>query len=152
MLKLCSLFGVHFAFVLSLLHTVECLFSYLKYASIMRRPSVKVLEQTESAEEELLMKGPGSFPLERLLAIFQCIVSVAEDPSDEEEQMNDRLGTQGGNAGLMSDVLLQLSSLCNANFIIKGGSCPIEGSTRYRSTISEDLALKVGFLSPLILR
>lgn len=47
----------------------------------------------------------------------------------------------------MSDVLLQLSSLCNANFIIKGGSCPLEGSTRYRSTVSEDLALKVSFQS-----
>lgn len=111
----------------------------------MRRTSTKVQEQKQSAEEELLMKGPGTFPLERLLAIFQCIVSVAEDPSDEEDQSNDGLGIQGGNRGLMSDVLLQLSSLCNANFIIKGGSCPIEGSTRYRSTIPEDLALKVAF-------
>ncbi|KAI9089980.1 hypothetical protein K1719_028950 [Acacia pycnantha] len=108
-----------------------------------RKASTKVQEQKQSAEEELLMKGPGTFPLERLLAIFQCIVSVAEDPSDEEDQRNDGLGIQGGNGGLMSDVLLQLSSLCNANFIIKGGSCPIEGSTRYRSSISEDLALKV---------
>lgn len=111
----------------------------------MHRTSAKVQEQKQSAEEELLMKGPGTFPLERLLAIFQCIVSVAEDPSDEEDQRNDGLGIQGGNGGLMSDVLLQLSSLCNANFIIKGGSCPLEGSTRYRSTISEDLALKVAF-------
>ena len=117
----------------------------------MCRPSEKVLEQKESLEEELLMKGPGTFPLERLLAIFQCIVSVAEDPSDEEEQNGYGLGLQGGNGGLMSDVLLQLSSLCNANFIFKGRSCPIEGSTRYRSTISEDLALKVTSLPHLIL-
>ncbi|KAK7340265.1 hypothetical protein VNO77_20965 [Canavalia gladiata] len=108
-----------------------------------RKPSEKVLEKKESLEEELLMKGPGTFPLERLLAIFQCIVSVAEDPSNDEEQNNDGLGVQGGNGGLMSDVLLQLSSLCNANFIFKGRSCPIEGSNRYRSTISEGLALKV---------
>lgn len=108
-----------------------------------RKSSMKVLEQKESLEEELLMKGPGSFPLERLLAIFQCIVSVAEEPSDEEEQNNDGLGVQGGNGGLMYNVPLQLSSLCNANFIFKGRSCPIEGSIRYRSTISEDLALMV---------
>lgn len=108
-----------------------------------RKTSTKVQEQKQSAEEELLMKGPGTFPLERLLAIFQCIVSVAEDPSDEEGQRNDGLGIQGCNGGLMSDVLFQLSTLCNANFIVRGGSCPIEGSTRYRSTISEDLALKV---------
>ena len=112
---------------------------------LMQRPSEKVLEQKESAEEEQLMKGPGTFPVERLLAIFHCIVSVAEDP-DEEKQSNDGLGVHGGNFGLMSDVLLQLSSLCNANFIIKGGSCPIEGSTRYRSTISEDLVLKVNLV------
>ncbi|XP_061360055.1 origin of replication complex subunit 5 [Gastrolobium bilobum] len=108
-----------------------------------RKASAKELEKKESLEEELLMKGPGTFPLERLLAIFQCLVSVAEEPSDEEEQNNDGLGFQGGNGGLMSGVLFQLSSLCNANFIFKGRSCPLEGSTRYRSTISEDLVLKV---------
>ncbi|KAK7374293.1 hypothetical protein VNO80_07721 [Phaseolus coccineus] len=105
-----------------------------------RKPSEKARERKETLEEELLMKGPGTFPLERLLAIFQCLVSVSED---EEEPNNDGFGVEGGNGGLMSDVLLQLSSLCNANFIFKGRSCPIEGSTRYRSTISEDLALKV---------
>jgi origin recognition complex subunit 5 len=113
----------------------------------MHRASEKALEKKEMLEEELLMKGPGTFPLERLIAIFQCIVSVGEDPSDEEEQNNEESGAQCGSGSLMSDVLLQLSTLCNANFIFKGKSCPIEGSTRYRSTISEDLALKVTSLS-----
>lgn len=89
------------------------------------------------------MKGPGTFPLERLLAIFQCITSVEEGSLDEDQQINEGLGAGTGDNGLMSDVLLQLSSLCNANFITKGGSCPLDGSTRYRATISEDLALKV---------
>jgi len=111
------------------------------------RASEKALEKKEMLEEELLMKGPGTFPLERLIAIFQCIVSVAEDPADEDEQNNEKLGAQCGSGSLMSDVLLQLSTLCNANFIFKGKSCPIEGSTRYRSTISEDLVLKVTSLS-----
>ncbi|GAV81736.1 p450 domain-containing protein/Arch_ATPase domain-containing protein, partial [Cephalotus follicularis] len=105
-----------------------------------RKVSQKSIEQKETAEQEILMKGPGTFPLERLLAIFQCITSVAEGSLDEEEEGCD--GFEGGSSGLMSDVLLQISSLCNANFIIKGGSCPLEGSTRYRSTVSEDLALK----------
>ncbi|GJV28457.1 retrovirus-related pol polyprotein from transposon TNT 1-94 [Tanacetum coccineum] len=48
---------------------------------------------------------------------------------------------RGGNGG-KSDILLQVSSLCSANFITKGGSCPLQGSTRYRSTISDDLAVK----------
>lgn len=87
------------------------------------------------------MKGPGTFSLERLLAIFQCITSVGE-----EEEGNDGLRVDEGSSALMSDILLQLTSLCNSNFIVKGGSCPLEGSTRYRSTISEDLAMKVNFL------
>ncbi|PRQ58132.1 putative origin recognition complex, subunit 5, P-loop containing nucleoside triphosphate hydrolase [Rosa chinensis] len=108
-----------------------------------RKVSEKSMEQKETAEQELLMKGPGTFAMERLLAIFQCITSVAEDPLDDEEQAQDGLGIQDGHCGLMSDVLLQLTSLCGANFIVKGGSCPLEGSTRYRSTVSEDMALQV---------
>ncbi|WKA07956.1 hypothetical protein VitviT2T_025724 [Vitis vinifera] len=108
-----------------------------------RKSSEKSMEQKETAEQELLMKGPGTFPLERLLAIFQCLTSVVESSLGEDQQINEGLGAGNGDSGLMSDVLLQLSSLCNANFISKGGSCPLEGSTRYRATISEDLALKV---------
>lgn len=115
---------------------------------LMARPSQKSLDHKETAEQELLMKGPGTFPLERLLAIFQCIASVGEGTIDEEEQGNEGSGVKSGDGGLMSDVLLQLSSLCNANFIIKGGSCPLEGSTRYRSTVSEDMILKVIFVLP----
>ncbi|KAG9155867.1 hypothetical protein Leryth_004128 [Lithospermum erythrorhizon] len=104
-----------------------------------RKSSEKAKENKEMAEQEVLMKGPGSFPLERLLAIFQCITSVTDYlPDDEEEKDGGHIGN-----GLMTDVLLQLSSLCNANFISKGTSCPLEGSTRYRSTIPEELALKV---------
>ncbi|XP_004306771.1 PREDICTED: origin of replication complex subunit 5-like [Fragaria vesca subsp. vesca] len=108
-----------------------------------RKVSEKSIEQKETAEQELLMKGPGTFPMERLLAIFQCITSVVENPLDDEEQAQDGLGIPDGHNGLMSDVLLQLTSLCGANFIVKGGSCPLEGSTRYRSTVTEDMALQV---------
>lgn len=100
------------------------------------------MEQKETAEQELLL-NPGTFPMERLLAIFQCITSIGEGSLDEEEEGYDGLGIRNGNGGLMSDVLLQLSSLCSANFIVTGGSCPLEGSTRYRSTVSEDMVLKV---------
>lgn len=80
------------------------------------------------------------------MAIFQCITSGAEDTFGEEVQVEDSLEVEGQSGPLMSDVLLQLSSLCNANFIVKGGTCPLEGSTRYRSVVSEDLALKVTIL------
>ncbi|CAL2241773.1 unnamed protein product [Prunus armeniaca] len=107
-----------------------------------RKASEKSVEQKETAEQELLL-NPGTFPMERLLAIFQCITSIGEGSLDEEEEGYDGLGIRNGNGGLMSDVLLQLSSLCSANFIVTGGSCPLEGSTRYRSTVSEDMVLKV---------
>ncbi|KAK6140630.1 hypothetical protein DH2020_025630 [Rehmannia glutinosa] len=91
-----------------------------------RKSSEKSMEQKETKEQELLMKGP----------------EHSHYSLDDEELQSGDLGAEGSNGGLMSDILLQLSSLCNANFITKGGSCPLEGSTRYRSTVSEDLALK----------
>ncbi|KAI3841749.1 hypothetical protein MKW92_000765 [Papaver armeniacum] len=107
-----------------------------------RKMSETSKEKKELAEQELIMKGPGTFPLERLLAIFQCISSVAEFSLENEQQVEDEI-VSGGDTGIMSDVLLQLSTLCNANYIGKGGSCPLEGSTRYRSTISEEMTVKV---------
>ncbi|XP_073104820.1 origin of replication complex subunit 5 isoform X2 [Elaeis guineensis] len=107
-----------------------------------KKSSQAIMDQKDEMAEEMLLKGPGSFPLERLLAIFQCITSVGEGTL-EEEQLEDGMVIESGNVGLMSDVLLQLSTLCNANFICKSGSCPLEGSTRYRSTVDEDMALKV---------
>ncbi|XP_075519153.1 origin of replication complex subunit 5 [Primulina tabacum] len=107
-----------------------------------RKSSEKSKEQKETKEQELLDKGPGTFPLERLLAIFQCITSVGEYSPGYELQSGDFGGEYSGSR-FMSDIVLQLSSLCGANFITKGGTCPLEGSIRYRSTVSEDLALKV---------
>lgn len=110
----------------------------------MLRNSEKSMERKETTEQEVLIKGPGTFPLERLLAIFQCLTTVSECSFDEDQQSDEKLKDKDlANNELMSDVLLQLSTLCNANFISKGGSCPLEGSCRYRSTISEDMALKV---------
>ncbi|CAH2063880.1 unnamed protein product [Thlaspi arvense] len=112
-----------------------------------RKASEKSMEKKEIAEQEAVMKGPGSFPLERLLAIFQCIASVGDSSLGEEEGGEDEgeeaTGYDKENNNLMSCVLLQVSSLCDANFITKSGSCPLEGSIRYRSMVSEDLALKV---------
>ncbi|THU46786.1 hypothetical protein C4D60_Mb09t08550 [Musa balbisiana] len=107
-----------------------------------RKSTHTSLDQQDDMAEEVLMKGPGTFPLERLLAIFQCITSVM-DCSVEEDQFEDGVLTEGSYVWLMSDALLQLSTLCNANFICKSGNFQLEGSTRYRSMIDEDMALKV---------
>lgn len=96
----------------------------------------------DTMDEEMLLKGPGTFPLERLLAIFQCITLVSEDNLGDVE-CPDSMMNESRITGLMSDVLLQLSTLCNSNFLSKSRSCPMEGSARYRSNIDEDLALKV---------
>ncbi|XP_021748523.1 origin of replication complex subunit 5-like [Chenopodium quinoa] len=110
-----------------------------------RKCSEKSTEQKEMAEQELLLKGPGTFPLERLLAIFQCITYGIDESVDEEVHDDDdgSLGNQGAQNDLTSSVLLQVSSLCNANFLSKGSSCPLEGSIRYKSTVSEELAVKI---------
>uniref|UniRef100_A0A1J3CR11 Origin of replication complex subunit 5 n=1 Tax=Noccaea caerulescens TaxID=107243 RepID=A0A1J3CR11_NOCCA len=111
-----------------------------------RKASEKSMEKKEIAQQEAVMKGPGSFPLERLLAIFQCIASVGDSSlgEEEEEDEEEATGYDREKTNLMADILLQVSSLCDANFIIKSGSCPLEGTSRYRSMVSEDLALKVG--------
>jgi len=106
------------------------------------RSSQASINMKDTMVEEMLMKGPGTFPLERLLAIFQCITSVSEDALNDVE-CPDSMMNGSGMTGLMSDVLLQLSTLCNSNFLSKSRSCPLEGSARYRSNIDEDLALKV---------
>ncbi|KAG2252155.1 hypothetical protein Bca4012_099709 [Brassica carinata] len=111
-----------------------------------RKASEKSMEKKEMAEQEAVMKGPGSFPLERLLAIFQCIASVGDSSLGEEEDEEgeeEATGYDKESNNMMSDILLQVSSLCDANFMIKSGSCPLEGSIRYRSMVSEDLSLKV---------
>ncbi|MCL7045010.1 hypothetical protein MKW94_030732 [Papaver nudicaule] len=112
-----------------------------------RKMSETSKQKKENAEQELIMKGPGTFPLERLLAIFQCISSVAKYSLENEQQVEDDNvfgGAEGGvDTGIMSDVLLQLSTLCNANYISKGGNCPLEGSTRYRSDVNEEMTVKV---------
>uniref|UniRef100_A0A0A9GCF8 Uncharacterized protein n=1 Tax=Arundo donax TaxID=35708 RepID=A0A0A9GCF8_ARUDO len=107
-----------------------------------RKSSQASVVMKDTMAEEMLMKGPGTFPLERLLAIFQCITSVSEDALSDVDCLDSAMNGSGM-TGLMSDVLLQLSTLCNSNFLSKSRSCPLEGSARYRSNIDEDLALKV---------
>ncbi|KAG5401455.1 hypothetical protein IGI04_016067 [Brassica rapa subsp. trilocularis] len=46
---------------------------------------LKSMEKEEMVEQESIMKGPGSFPGETLLAIFQCIASVGDSSFGEKE-------------------------------------------------------------------
>lgn len=107
-----------------------------------RRKSVTATERKEHEEQEKFLKGPGSFPLERLLAIFQCITTVADEEL-ENLQCNNISATDENSMELMADALMQLSSLCNINLLYKGSSCPVEGAARYRCNIDQELALKI---------
>ncbi|KAI3844750.1 hypothetical protein MKW92_029916 [Papaver armeniacum] len=94
----------------------------------------------ENAEQKLIMKGPRTFSLERLLAIFQCVTvakSLQNEGRVEDESVFERAEVGG------ADVLLQLSTLCNANFLSKGGNCPLEGSTWFRCTVNEEFVMQI---------
>lgn len=107
-----------------------------------RRKSVTATERKEHEEQEKFLKGPGSFPLERLLAIFQCITAVADEEL-ENLQCNNISAADENSVDLMADALMQLSTLCNINLLYKGSSCPLEGAARYRCNIDQELALKI---------
>jgi origin recognition complex subunit 5 len=104
--------------------------------------SVKSTERKEHEEQEKFLKGPGSFPLERLLAIFQCITAVANEELENLQSDNISAADENG-LGPMADALMQLSTLCNINLLYKGTNCPLEGAARYRCNIDQELAMKV---------
>lgn len=69
------------------------------------------MEKKETAELEILMKAPGTFPLEKLLVIFQCLTSVAEYSPGEEGQGNRGTIGESCDSGLMSSVLCPLGTI-----------------------------------------
>ncbi|RZC76336.1 hypothetical protein C5167_000424 [Papaver somniferum] len=89
----------------------------------------------ENAAQKLIMKGPKTFSLERLCVFVAK--SLKNEGKIEDENVFDRAEVGG------ADVLLQLSTLCNANFLSKGGNCPLEGSTWFRCTVSEEFVMQV---------
>lgn len=107
-----------------------------------RKSTVTAMEKKEIKAQEQFLKGPGSFPLERLLAIFQCITAVSDEDFENQHSAEIPQSHQGG-MELMSDALMQLSTLCNINLLYKGSSCPLEGAARYRCNIDQELALKI---------
>lgn len=104
-----------------------------------RKSSQTAIEKKEMERQEKLLKGPGTFPLERLLAIFCCI---SEDFTDDVEG-TDTACLDTNRVGMSPDVLMQVSTLVNANLLYKGASDPLEGAPRYRCNASEELVLTV---------
>ncbi|EFJ26106.1 hypothetical protein SELMODRAFT_413184 [Selaginella moellendorffii] len=101
-----------------------------------RRSSLSATEKKENKEMERQLKGPGSFSLERLLAIFSCIatgpglklgISAHDNKLDEDAGME-----------VTSDVLMQLSTLVGVGLISQGLTDPLEGSPKFRCNVEEE--------------
>uniref|UniRef100_A0A7I4F7I2 Orc1-like AAA ATPase domain-containing protein n=1 Tax=Physcomitrium patens TaxID=3218 RepID=A0A7I4F7I2_PHYPA len=119
-----------------------------------RKNSSSAMERKEAEAHEQQMKGPGSFPLERLLAIFRCIVVESDSaPSNgfgsfhSGPLFNGNLEEAEGDGHmteeLSADVLMQLSTLVSVNLLSKSSTNPLDGNARYRCNVDGNLIQKV---------
>lgn len=108
-----------------------------------RKSSQTSIEKKEFERQEKLLKGPGTFPLERLLAIFCCISADFVEDADETEIITLTSSEAKHGVEMSSDVLMQVSTLVNANLLYKGSSDPLEGAPRYRCNVNEELVQMV---------
>lgn len=118
------------------------------------RNASSAMEKKEAEAHERQLKGPGSFPLERLLAIFRCIV-VESNSAPKQGFLHPLSSFNYGTSGeeregegevteeLTADVLMQLSTLVSVNLLCKSSTNPLEGSTRYRCNVEGELIQKV---------
>lgn len=125
---------------------------------VIHRNSSSAMERKEAEAHEQQMKGPGSFPLERLLAIFRCIVVESDSaPSNgfgsfhSGPLFNGNLEEAEGDGHmteeLSADVLMQLSTLVSVNLLSKSSTNPLDGNARYRCNVDGNLIQKVTFFS-----
>lgn len=120
---------------------------------MIHRSSSSAMERKEAEAHEQQLKGPGSFPLERLWAIFRCIVVDNDAPAhgfgqfhssphpnvSPEEADGDGEETEE----LSADVLMQLSTLVSVNLMSKSSTNPLDGNARYRCNVDGNLMQKV---------
>lgn len=122
---------------------------------MIHRSSSSAMERKEAEAHEQQMKGPGSFPLERLLAIFRCIVVESDAPahgfgqfhSSSHANLNLEEVEEDGEVTeeLSADALMQLSTLVSVNLLSKSSTNPLEGNSRYRCNVDGNLMQKVTF-------
>ena len=122
---------------------------------MIHRSSSSAMERKEAEAHEQQMKGPGSFPLERLLAIYRCIVVESDAPAHGFGQFHSSSHPNSIHEGveadgevteeLSADVLMQLSTLVSVNLLSKSSTNPLEGNARYRCNVDGNLMQKVPF-------
>ncbi|CAM6034599.1 unnamed protein product [Sphagnum compactum] len=120
-----------------------------------RRSGALAVEKKEAEAQKRQLRGPGSFPLERMLAIFRCIVVEHDDrypnglshllPSETSQQTEEAAAAAGGllTEELTADVLMQVTTLVSVNLLYKNSTNPLERLTRYCCNIDSELIQKI---------
>jgi len=81
------------------------------------------------------MAGPGSFPIERLLAIMQVLVQDATEDTKSSQREQDDL--------LAADPFMQVTSLVSLNLLSHGGKDILDAGTQYTCNIGDELACRL---------
>jgi origin recognition complex subunit 5 len=127
----------------------------LIHCCVVHRSGALAVEKKEAEAQKRQLRGPGSFPLERMLAIFRCIVVEHDDrypnglshllPSETSQQTEEAAAAAGGDLTeeLTADVLMQVTTLVSVNLLYKNSTNPLERLTRYCCNIDSELIQKV---------
>ncbi|KAG6552492.1 hypothetical protein Mapa_005912 [Marchantia paleacea] len=110
-----------------------------------RRSSVSAMDREAAMMQEKQLKGPSVCPLERLLAIFQCL---AVDRNISCEKLTDfKLDSAGEDCRHLKDVTstvqMELVTLTSVNLVLKSSSSPLEGLPRFRANVDTDFIHEV---------
>lgn len=108
------------------------------YGSRGRRNAQALDRQAEAALEATL-KGPHSFPLERLLHIFYCIYEQHGPENDGDEGQSGHGGAATRHEVQRAEVQMQLSTLVSLRLLSASSSDVLEGGT-YRCSLPDDVA------------
>ena len=122
------------------------------YSKRGRKSAMAMDRQTEAAVEAVL-RGPHSFPLERLLHIFYCIYAhhgMADGEYEEESEAREESRKHMAGELQSAEVLMQLSTLVSQRLLSVTGS-PLDGAS-YRCNLTEDLAQAIAANLRLSLR
>jgi len=109
------------------------------------RKNAQALDRQAEAAVEASLKGPHSFPLERILHIFYCIYEQHGPEEDEGNPGEDSGGRRGAlvrHEVQRAEVQMQLSTLVALRLLSASGVDMLEGGT-YRCNLPDEVALAI---------
>lgn len=122
------------------------------YSKRGKRSSMAHDRLTEAAAEAVL-RGPHSFPLERLLHIFYCMYGhhgMGDDDYEEESEEREESRKRMAREVQSAEVLMQLSTLVSQRLLSVSGNI-LDGAS-YRCNLTDDLAQAISANLRLSLR